>query len=161
MIKKIKYLLLVAGIFVPSLVLGAEAKTTALVLTEGLSLYRSAHQIIVQAEKAMEAPFQSSFDPQLCLEKARDIRAYLKNNKGIVSEKFLGLLNEEITLLDMAMEYFKTVGMARPSLNTLAMPQKQYQAMQIKENFKTARAILEKQFENFLKINPTAAQSPA
>ncbi len=142
MIKKIAYLFLAVRIVCPSLTVDASVEENS--SSEGMSLYQSAYQVIEQAEKAMEAPFQSSFDPQLCLEKAKDIRSFLKKNKRLISAELFQNLQKEFSLLGMAMEYFKIVGMARPSLNTFAMSQKQYQAMQIKENFKAARVALGK-----------------
>lgn len=114
---------------------------------EELSVYETAHQVVEQAEKAMEQPFQTAFDPQICLEQSKTLRAYLKKNRGTASGTFLNILQEEVALLDRAMDYFKTVGMVRPSLNALSLTQKQYKAAKMKEDFKTAKKILEKHFQ--------------
>ncbi|GEM_PF-2913606 len=152
MIKKIAYLFLAVRIVCPSLTVDASVEENS--SSEGRSLYQSAYQVIERAEKAMEAPFQSSFDPQLCLEQAKAIRSYLKKNRATDSSKLFQLLEEESTLLDMAMDYFKTIGMARPSLNALALSQKQYKAAKMKEDFKAARRALAKHFQEFFQKTP-------
>lgn len=136
-----------AGFLLIAIAMVLPSWAAAAVSPEELSLYESAHQVIEQIEKAMEQPFQTAFDPQICLEQSKTLRAYFKKNQGAVSGNILKVLQEEITLFDIAMDYFKTVGMARPSLNALSLTQKQYKAAKMKEDFKAAKAVLEKHFQ--------------
>ena len=124
-------------------VFAAEVKADGALLSEAMSLHQNAHAVIVQAGQAMEEPFQASFDPQLCLEKAKDLHAFLEKNKAMIPAALLQVLEKEETMLNMAMDYFKILGTVRPSLNALALSQKQYNATKIKEDFAVARAALE------------------
>lgn len=132
--------LMVAG----TLLLPAEAaRANEAMLSEASLLHQNAHAVIVQAGKAMEEPFRTSFDPQMCLEKSKGLHAFLEKNKAMIPAALSEVLEKEETLLNMAVDYFKTLGIVRPSLNALALSQKQYNAAKIKEAFAAALVTLE------------------
>lgn len=136
--------LMMAGLLFLPVQTALAAKTGAeALLSEALLLHQNVHAVIVQAGKAMEEPFRTSFDPQICLKKAKDLHAFLEKNRARIPASLSQVLEKEETMLNMAMDYFKILGTVRPSLNALALSQKQYNATKIKEDFAAALGTLE------------------
>ena len=131
--------LMVAG----ALLLPTEAGAEESLLSEALLLHQNAHAVIILAGKAMEQPFLTSFDPQRCLEKAKELHSFLEKNEAMIPAALSEVLGKEEALLKMAVDYFKTLGTVRPSLNALVLSQKQYNATKIKEAFAAALVTLE------------------